>query len=292
MLNDEEIKDDESLEVELDENQEIDEQETIENESDSSEVDTDPEETEEEEEDDLVVTIGDEEPEEKEKLPDSKLVNFLRKADRKKSKEIRDLKRQLESKTEKEPVEELVLGERPKLEDFDWDEAKKDEALEKWFEQKKLVAQQKVEKEQEQENQTKAWEQKVQRYTAQQKELNTKNFSEAEDVVKGKLGKNEQGLILHACKNPAKMVLALAGNPGILDELSKLNDIALLAYRLAEIEGQIKVRGRKPTTKPEKVLKSSGGSSVTDNTLERLREEASKTGDYSKIRAYKKNKRT
>jgi len=147
----EEVREDDSLEVEVDESQEV-EQEVIEIETDNSEDGNDSDEH-EEEEDDLIVTIGDEVPEEKEKLPDTKLVNFLRKSDRKKTKEIRDLKKQLESKTEKEPVKELVLGERPKLEDFNWDEAKKDEALEKWLEQKRLVAQQKVEKEQEQENQ-------------------------------------------------------------------------------------------------------------------------------------------
>jgi len=124
-------------------------------------------------------------------------------------------------------------------------------------------------------------------------ELKVKNFDEAEEVVKEQLGVNEQGIILHACKNPALVVFALSKNPKKLEELSKLkNDPMMFAYKLAELEGQLKVSGRKVATKPEKTIKGSGGTSLqSDKSLDRLRDECIKKGDMTEYHNAKRAKR-
>jgi hypothetical protein len=283
MLTEDEVKDDESLEVELDENQVIDEQDVVETQADTSEVDTDSEDTEEDEED-LIVTIGDEEPE-PEKEPAPSWVKDLRKQNRELKKKLR-----LQEQTiEKKPVVEL--GAKPTLESCGWDEDKKDQELEAWFERKRLVSQQDVEKKQAEETQAKEWKQKQENYTALKDELKVKNFDDAEDVVKEKLNVNKQGIILHAAKNPALIVYALSKNKKKLEELSKIEDNLVFAYKLAELEGQLKVSGRKAIPKPETTLRGSGGGVVSDAALDRLYEKCSKKGDMTDYRIARNAKR-
>jgi len=51
----------------------------------------------------------------------------------------------------------------------------------------------------------------------------------------------------------------------------------------------LKVTNRKPATAPEKVLTGTGSTSGSvDSTLDKLRAEAEKTGDYTKVTAYKR----
>jgi hypothetical protein len=61
------------------------------------------------------------------------------------------------------------------------------------------------------------------------------------------------------------------------------------AFAVAKLETQLKVNPRKPAAAPEVIVKSTtrlaGGSH--DQVLERLREEADKTGDLTKVIAYK-----
>jgi len=257
MLTEDEVKDDESLEVELDENQVIDEQDVVETQADTSDVDTDSEDTEEDEED-LIVTIGDEEPE-PEKEPAPSWVKDLRKQNR----ELKKKLRLQEQTAEKKPVVEL--GAKPTLESCGWDEDKKDQELEAWFERKRLVSQQDVEKKQAEETQAKEWKQKQENYTALKDELKVKNFDDAEDVVKEKLNVNKQGIILHAAKNPALIVYALSKNKKKLEELSKIEDNLVFAYKLAEqpsvciqisrIRGTVKSEWKKSNTNTRKDIK-------------------------------------
>jgi hypothetical protein len=54
----------------------------------------------------------------------------------------------------------------------------------------------------------------------------------------------------------------------------------------------LKINKRKPKTAPEKTIKGTGSISGTvDSNLDRLRAEAERTGDYSKVMQYKRKKR-
>jgi len=54
------------------------------------------------------------------------------------------------------------------------------------------------------------------------------------------------------------------------------------------LETKLKVTSRKTAPAPEKTIKGSGAlSGSSDSQLERLREEAARTGDMSKVVAYK-----
>jgi len=82
----------------------------------------------------------------------------------------------------------------------------------------------------------------------------------------------------------------LGKNPKKLEELSKITDPVDFAFKVAKLESQLKVTDRK-APKPEKRVssnKSGGISGNSDKTLDRLRDEAAKSGDYTKVTAYKR----
>ena len=83
--------------------------------------------------DEVIVTIGDAEPDHEETAEAPPWVKELRKSHRDAKKENRALKEKLEAleRTETKPVQ---LGEKPRLETFDYDADKFEQELEAWHE--------------------------------------------------------------------------------------------------------------------------------------------------------------
>ena len=98
--------------------------------------------------------------------------------------------------------------------------------------------------------------------------------------------------MVQGAKNPALVVYALGKNPAKAKELASISDPVKFAFAVANLEAQLKVTPRKPKPEPERVLSGSSRaiSGTVDSQLERLREEAARTGDMSKVMAYKRQK--
>jgi len=235
----------------------------------------------------LVVQIGEEEspPQEREEAP--QWVKDLRKSHRELLKENRELKAKGVAPA---APQKPTLPERPKLEQFDYDEDKFQAAMDGWYTKKSEIDNF--------ENTQKAAQQEAQKqveatYTAYResaKTLKVKDFKEAEEEVVTNLSTTQQNLILAGADNSSLLVYALGKNPKRLAELAAIKDPVKFAFAAAKLEKDLKTsnrRSEKPA--PEAPLKNSGGPVVGSNkTLERLREEASKTGDMSKVLAFKR----
>lgn len=121
----------------------------------------------------------------------------------------------------------------------------------------------------------------------QKKKLNLEDFDTAEDAVLQSLTPIQQSIILNGANDPALMVYAIGKSKKRADELSKINDPVKFAVEIGKLETQLKVTKKTARTAPEKVVtgstRHSGG---TDTTLERLRAEADKTGNRSKVVEY------
>ena len=86
------------------------------------------------------------------------------------------------------------------------------------------------------------------------------------------------------------MVYALGRTPKKLQELASIKDPVKFAVAVGKLETEVKVTSRK-STKPAPETSVKGGSSsasASTATLDRLRAEAAKTGDLSKVVAYKR----
>ena len=81
-------------------------------------------------------------------------------------------------------------------------------------------------------------------------------------------------------------------NPAKAKELSSITDPVKFAFAVAKLEAQLKVTPRKAPPPPERAVRGTAPVSGTvDSTLERLREEAARTGDMSKVMAYRRQQK-
>lgn len=241
--------------------------------------------------DEVVVTIGEESPPTEEENHAPEWVRELRKNYRELQREKRELEAKLNSTTTAE-TKPAALGAKPKLEDFDYDTEKFEQALASWYDRKREADQVAAKAQAEQEAQQKAWQAKLDAYGKAKAELKVKDFDDAEATVQESMNVTQQGIVLQGAENPALVIYALGKNPKKVKELATITDPVKFAFAVAKLETQLKVTNRKAAPPPEKTVRGTGPvSGSVDSTLERLRAEAEKSGDYTKVLQYKRQKR-
>ena len=246
-----------------------------------------------EESDDVVVTIGEESPTSEEETAQApEWVRELRKNYRELQREKRELEDKLKATTGAETKPATDPGKKPTLEACDYDAEKYEQDLAAWYERKRQADEQAAKVEAEAKAQQEAWNAKLNAYGKAKTELKVKDFEDAEDVAKETLNVTQQGIIIQGADNPALVIYALGKNPKKAKELASITDPVKYAFAVAKLETQLKVTQRKAPP-PEKTVQSGTGrvSGTVDSTLERLRADAEKSGDYSKVIAYKRQKR-
>ena len=249
-------------------------------------------EVETEDTEEVVVSIGEEAPPPEEQTHAPEWVRELRKTNGELQRQNRELQGKLQStaQTETKPV---VLGVKPKLEDHDYDADKFEAALADWFERKRQADEASARQEAEVMNQQKAWKAKLDGYGKAKAELRVKDFEDAEAVALEVFNITQQGVMLQGADNPALVVYALGKNPKKAKELSDIKDPVKFAFAVAKLEKELKVTNRRAAPAPERIVSGTGRSSgAVDSTLERLREEAARTGNMTKVIQYRAQKRS
>jgi hypothetical protein len=267
---------------------EDDEIEVVEEETEISEIvdEEEPEDTEE-----VVVSIGEEAPPPEEHTPAPEWVKELRKTNR----ELQRQNRELQGKLQAAPPETkpVVIGNKPKLEDHDYDADKYEEALTNWFDRKRQADDVNAKQEAEVMNQQKEWRAKLDGYGKAKAELRVKDFEDAEEVAQQVFSITQQGVLLQGADNPALVVYALGKNPAKAKELAEIKDPVKFAFAVAKLEKDLKVTNRRQAPAPERIVTGTGRSAgAVDSTLERLREDAARTGNMTKVIQYKAQKRS
>ena len=259
------------------------------------ETDDEPTEAEAEEEEDVVVSINGEAPdpetEDDDRAPD--WVRDLRKEYRNEKRRAKELEQKIEQLERGTSPASQPLGSKPTLEAADYDTERYETELASWYEKKRTHDDQQNVVQSQQKAVQKEWETKLESYHSSKAELKVKDYDFAEDVVQDNLSVMQQGMIVQGADNPALVVYALGKNPKKAKELASITDPVKFAFAVAKLETNLKVTKRKASSKPEKKISGTGRpSGSVDNTLERLRTEAEKTGDYSKVFQYKKQKQS
>mgnify|MGYP003630018501 FL=1 len=259
------------------------------------ETDDEPTEAEAEEEEDVVVSINGEAPdpetEDDDRAPD--WVRDLRKEYRNEKRRAKELEQKIEQLERGTSPASQPLGSKPTLEAADYDTERYETELASWYEKKRTHDDQQNVVQSQQKAVQKEWETKLESYHSSKAELKVKDYDFAEDVVQDNLSVMQQGMIVQGADNPALVVYALGKNPKKAKELASITDPVKFAFAVAKLETNLKVTKRKASSRPEKKISGTGRpSGSVDNTLERLRAEAEKTGDYSKIFQYKKQKQS
>lgn len=190
-----------------------------------------------------------------------------------------------------QPVTQMPA--KPTLEQCGYDEDTFSQKLEEWHDAKRKFESYENDIKSAQAKQEQRQQAVAQRYVQTQANLRAPDFKAKEELVEAALPEAFQQLLLNAADDSGKVVYFLGQSRKHLDELSKLADAdepIKFIKAVAALEGKITVNKRAkpaPDSSPRGgVVVASGG-----KTEDALRAEAQKTGDYTKLTAFKREQR-
>jgi hypothetical protein len=247
----------------------------------------------EEAETEIVVSIGNEEPppepEHTQQAPE--WVKELRKQNREYQKRIRQLERNTQAPAAQGETT-TAPPKKPTLADVDYDTGAYEAKLDQWYTAKAEYDRQAAETRRAQDAVKGAWDAKIAGYNTAKNELKARDFEDAEAVIADTLSVTQQGIILDGAEKPALLIYALGKNPKKAAELAAIQNPVAFAAAIGRLEASLKVTSRKPSAQPEQLVSGNAPKSGSvDNTLERLRAEAERTGDLTKVMAYKRQQK-
>ncbi|MEW9855922.1 hypothetical protein [Novosphingobium sp. M1R2S20] len=184
----------------------------------------------------------------------------------------------------------VELGPKPTLAEVDYDEDRYEQALDDWKSRKAQIEREEQAEQEQAKKASEEWAGRVQTYQSGKTQLRVPDFDAAEATVFTALPEQHQALLMMA-KNPAALVYALSKSPSKLDELSKL-DLTRAAMMVGKLEDKVSIQKRKPSAQPDTPLRGNAAVSGGEDREEaRLAKEAEKTGDRTKLIAYRRQKR-
>lgn len=223
--------------------------------------------------------------------PAPQWVKDLRQKAKDDARELRELRAKVATPTPP-AVAEVDPGEKPTLEGCDFNAEKFETDYAAWMDKKAKADQAKRDAEAKATADREAWQAKLNAYNESGAALKVPDFQDAQDAATAALSPVQQGILINGANKPALLVYALGKSPEKLKELAAIVDPVKFAFAAANIEKEIRVAPRKKQIPaPETRLTGSAGTAHVDGTLERLRKEAEKTGDYTKVTAYKRSKK-
>ena len=264
----------------------------------NTDIDTDEAENDPADDGEVEVTFGepsDDEAQESEDDGDedaSSVIRNMRKREREKDRKLRQAERELEQlrKAQQPQTAAPELPPKPTLESCDWDEWEFEKKLIDW--QKAAVEVEKAKAKQQEQQQALIREAEAKRtaYQENAKKLK-KDFAEAEEEVVSIFDQTRQSILLEASDNPALLVYALGKNPAQLERLSKITSLAKFAAELGKLEKDLKVSKPTKPAPADTNLRSNAAPSNSSKKLAELEAEANRTGDRTKLIAYKRSLR-
>jgi len=239
------------------------------------------------ESDEVIVTFeGEVQPKEEETKTAPPWVKELRKSHKDQLREIKRLEAELEkAKPQPEPVS--VVGEKPTLSGCDFDGEVFERELLTWNDRKKQVEAEEERKRKKQTEHEQAWQERLSTFAKLKAELKVNDYDETEAEVTQALNQTQQGIVVQYTKNPASFIYALGKNEARLKEVAGITDPITFAFAVRDLEAKVSVTKKTPPPPETVPVRSGSVGGGMDNSLDRLRAEAEKTGDYTKVHQYK-----
>lgn len=216
-------------------------------------------------------------------------VKDLRKTAKENKRTIRELSAQLQyANSQLQQRQQMPRAPKPTLESCNFNPNKYEQELANWVQYEGQARAQEHAAQQYRNAEFAGWMKKLEQYDEKKSALRVKDFPQTEELARQALSVVQQGIIVQGAENPAMLVYALGKNPHKMAELARIQDPVSFAFAVAKMETKLKVNKRAGAPAPER--KVSGTASVTGKTLDRLRKEAERTGDYTKVLDFKRRK--
>jgi len=223
-------------------------------------------------------------------------VRDLRKSNREKDRVIREKDAEIARlKGATSQPEQVVVGEEPTFEACDFDPDKFRDELTAWNARKAKAEQQQKERETAQAAEQQKWQARISAVQTEAAKLRQPDYEATVEALDSVFSVAQRGIVINGPADPktsAALSYWLGKNPKKAQELAGITDLIRFSFAIAHLEAQLKVTPKKSAPPPERVVRSSvPGAAAIDNQLEKLRAEAAKTGDLSKVLEYKRRKR-
>lgn len=191
---------------------------------------------------------------------------------------------------------QIVVGDEPTFEgEGEYDPEKYKAALLAWNKRKSDADAQERTRTEARSTEEKAWRTRVDAVEGAAAKLKVRDPEGALLAFEGSFSVLQRGIIMGAPEDAATSAAlryALGMNPARAKALAAIADPIKFAMKLNDEIREMKVNTRKPAPVPERRISGNvAGAAAVDNTLNRLREEAAKTGNHSKVIAYKNDQR-
>lgn len=204
--------------------------------------------------------------------PAPQWIKDLRRANREKDKELREMRRQLEQlqsrPAEQQPQQQTdAIPPKPTLESCEYDEAAFEQAMTDWHEKKSRAEQQKQQQERQQQENIQKFQQRLQKHQERATKLPVKDYRETEEIVRRELPVIQQEILIHAADEGSELIAyALGKNPQLRQRVAAETDPIRAAFLLGQISKQVSLAPKpKKAIKPEPEVRGGGADAKQDD---------------------------
>lgn len=244
----------------------------------AEEVETDGEQT-EEQTDEYSLRVGDEEISLAEEdddhvdgQPAPQWVKDLRKNNREKDKELRELRRQLEQvqsrPAEQQPQQQAdVIPLKPTLESCEYDEEAYEAALTDWHEKKGRAEQSKQQQQRQQQEYQQRFQQRVEAHKQRAANLPVKDYQEMEEIVRAEVPDLHKEILIHCADEGSELIAyGLGKSQQLRQRVAAETDPIRAAFLLGQISKQVSLAPKpKKAIKPEPEVRGGGADAKQDD---------------------------
>ncbi|HGE8334266.1 TPA: phage capsid protein [Serratia marcescens] len=203
--------------------------------------------------------------------PAPQWVKDLRKNNREKDKELRELRRQLEhiqsKPAEVQQPQSDVIPPKPTLESCEYDEAAFEQAMTDWHEKKGRAEQVKQQQQRQQQELQQRLTERLTKHQERAAKLPVKDYREMEDIVRQEIPVIQQEILIHAADEGSELVAyALGKNQQLRQRVAAETDPIRAAFLLGQISQQVKLAPKpKKAIKPEPEVRGGGADAKQDD---------------------------
>lgn len=244
----------------------------------TEEVDAPGSEQAEEQPDEYSLRIGDEEIQLTEEdddhvdgQPAPQWVKDLRKNNREKDKELRELRRELEQvKSKPAEVQQPqtdVVPPKPTMESCDYDEEAFEKAVTDWHESKSRVEQQNQQRQRQQQEYQQNFQKRVDAHKERAAKLPVKDYQEMEEIARRDLTDIQKEILIYAADEGSELIAyALGKNQQLRQRVAAETDPIRAAFLLGQISKQVSLAPKaKKAIKPEPEVRGGGADAKQDD---------------------------
>ncbi|ONK52137.1 phage capsid protein [Escherichia coli] len=205
--------------------------------------------------------------------PAPQWVKDLRKNNREKDKELRELRRQLEE-IQSKPVEQQqpmqqvdAIPPKPTLESCDYDEVAFEQAVTDWHEKKSRAEQSKQQQLRQQQEYQQRFQQRVEAHQKRASTLPVKDYQQMEEIVRAEVPDLHKEILIHCADEGSELIAyGLGKSQQLRQRVAAETDPLRAAFLLGQISKQVSLAPKvKKAIKPEPEVRGGGADAKQDD---------------------------